>query len=390
MAGLTLASFAAIREAKAQGFGDPLAGLTAAQLQAFLDGKGEFEAIETPEEGLGPVFNEASCVVCHDAAATGGAGVRSETRFGRLTSTGRFDPMTEFGGSLIQDHGITVGACVQPPETVPPQATIIAGRNTQPLFGLGFVDVLNESQILANADPNDANGDGISGRPNIVKDPVTGQNRVGRFGWKAQVPSLFVFSGDAYLNEMGITNNIFPDESAPNGGAITCDDGHPAPEIDDEDLNGNGISDGVEAFNNFMRFLGPPPTLPATTDSAQGSRIFVAIRCSACHVPSFVTPNVPEIPALSNKRFFPFSDFLLHGMGSLGDGIVQGISQQREMRTAPLWGLRETAPFLHDGSAATVTDAILAHDGEGLASRNAFRGLTARQKQQLLAFLNSI
>jgi len=182
-------------------FGDPLPGLSAGDAQRFEVGKTEFTAVEAVDEGLGPVFNEASCVSCHlgPGAAVGGTNQRLETRFGRTGSDGTFDPLAGLGGSLLQDHAIANFL----PEVVPPEATVIASRRTTPLFGLGLVDATPDNTFLAIALIQAIFNPSTAGRPSIVTDPVTHKPALGKFGWKAQVPSLFVFSGDAYLNEMG-------------------------------------------------------------------------------------------------------------------------------------------------------------------------------------------
>jgi CxxC motif-containing protein (DUF1111 family) len=371
--------------------GDPPPGAPPALLARFEAGKEEFEAIETPAEGLGPVFNEASCATCHMQAGTGGSGTVVETRFGKRNADGTFDPLAQLGGSLIQHRGISNHDCTQPPEEVPTVANVVAGRQTTPLFGLGLLDAVPERLLRRLEDPFDRNRDGVSGRLNVVISPDTQRPAIGRFGWKSQVPSVFVFSGDAYLNEMGITNTLFPVENAPQGGPIVCDDDIPAPAVDDKDDNHNGISDGVEAFTDFMRLLAPPPPAGAPSPAVfRGAHVFVTLRCASCHQPVLETRFVPDVPALSHQVFFPFTDLLLHDMGALGDGIVQGRAEGREMRTAPLWGLRASAPYLHDGSAATVTDAILAHDGEAARARDAFSRLTPERRADLLAFLGFI
>lgn len=380
----------AVDTASATSFGEPLPGLSADLLARFDAGKEEFVQVETPADGLGPVFNEVSCAKCHLQGAIGGGGTLVETRFGKRNPGGTFDPLAQFGGSLIQTTGISNHGCTQPGERVPPAANVVAGRQTTPLFGLGLLDAVSDRLLLQLADPNDFNGDGISGRLNIVTSPETQRPAIGRFGWKSQVPSVFVFSGDAYLNEMGITNNLFPVESAPQGGRAVCDDDIPAPTLEDPDDNGNGIGDNVEAFTDFMRFLGPPPHAgTATVQILRGARTFVGIGCASCHQPVLVTRPMP-IPALSRKRFFPFTDLLLHDMGALGDGIEQGRAKGGEMRTAPLWGLRMSAPYLHDGRAATISAAILAHDGEGANARARFSRLPAGSLADLLAFLKFI
>jgi CxxC motif-containing protein (DUF1111 family) len=371
-------------------FGEPLRGLPAELVARFEVGKDEFEEEETSEEGLGPVFNDISCVACHDQGATGGSGELVETRFGRLRSDGSFDPMAEHGGSLIQAQGVKYADCEQPPDAVPPEATIVAGRQTTSLFGLGLLDAVPGQFLRALADPFDRNGDGISGRVNLVVSPATNRVEIGRFGWKAQVPSVFVFAGDAYLNEMGITSSLFPHEIVPQGGTV-CDDGLPGDELEDEDADGNGISDNVEDFTAFMRFLAPPPVAGrASLPVLRGAVLFVTMQCANCHRPALPTGIVQDVPAMSRRVFYPFTDLLLHDMGSLGDGIEQGRATGAEMRTAPLWGLRAGAPYLHDGRAETISEAIQAHDGEGARARDRFERLSPGQRSDLLAFLGFI
>ena len=197
------------------------------------------------------------------------------------------------------------------------------------------------------------------------------------------MPTLFQFSGDAYLNEMGITNPQFPNENCPQGDCAALAF-NPAKGISDPD------GEGVEAFNNFMTMLAPPPRGPISVDVVVGGVIFASLGCANCHVPALRT-GPHEVQALANQTFFPFSDFLLHDMGSLGDGIEQqGRATGREMRTAPLWGLREIETFLHDGRATTVEQAILAHEGQDAAARDRFQALNSDSKAKLLKFLNSL
>jgi CxxC motif-containing protein (DUF1111 family) len=358
-------------------FGEPLRGLTAAQLTAFTAGLAEFNAVEAVDEGLGPVFNEASCATCHSVGAVGGGSTRVETRFGRITN-GKFDSMPQFGGSLIQDHAIQGFLA----EKVPIEATIRTGRRTTPLFGLGLVDAVpdNYFQLLATLEA--AAGGGTAGKVHMVNDPVHGGKSVGKFGWKAQVPNLNTFAGDAYLNEMGITNPLFPDESCPQGDCSLLS-ANPVPGIND-------TGSGVLAFTDFMTLLAPPPRGPVNLDAVAGEVIALRIGCFSCHTPVLVTGNTSPVAALRNKVIQPFSDFLLHDMGTLGDGIVQGDATGREIRTAPLWGLRMITTFLHDGRATSIEGAILAHEGQGRAARDRFAALNARDKAQLLAFLKSL
>jgi CxxC motif-containing protein (DUF1111 family) len=368
--------------AAAADFGDPLRGLTPEQLQRFTDGRDAFEEVEGPADGLGPVFNNTSCAGCHNVGATGGGSDLVETRFGTITG-GAFDPLASFGGSLIQTDGIgPQGACTFVGEVVPvPQATIVAGRRTTPLFGLGLVDAVPDGELIALARLQQRFRPATAGRANLITDIASGRRAVGRFGWKTQVATLATFSGDAYLNEMGITTPMFPDENCPQGDCslLACD---PVPGVD-TDL------EDVEAFRDFMAFLAPPRPAHAAYVNWEGSLLFDKVGCSDCHVRTLVTGR-NDVAALAFRGFQPFSDFLLHDMGDLGDGIVQGTVTGREMRTAPLWGLRLVTSFLHDGRAHSLEGAILAHDGQGRRARDRFAALPPTTQAKLLAFLHSL
>jgi CxxC motif-containing protein (DUF1111 family) len=364
-------------------FGDPLPGLTADQLAAFVAGQEGFEEEEDAADGLGPVFNDVSCAACHSQAATGGGSDIVETRFGRLDRDGRFDPMVEFGGSLIQTDGIgPVPGFDFAGEVVPSRATIVAGRRTTPLFGAGLIEAVPDQLLLGIAAAQRQFTPATAGRAHIVFDVAERRQAVGRFGWKCQVATLLTFSGDAYVNEMGITTPLFPDEQCPQGDcdALAFD---PVPGVDEPD------NEDIEAFADFMRLLGPPPRGAITDAVRAGADVFQRIGCANCHRPSLRTGLSP-VHALDRVTFFPYSDFLLHDMGSLGDGIAQGDARRREMRTAPLWGLRVMTTFLHDGRATSVTGAILAHDGQGRAARERFVRLRNTDRLRLLAFLNSL
>jgi CxxC motif-containing protein (DUF1111 family) len=364
------------------GFGDPLPGLTPDELDRFVDGKEEFSEVDSLDQGLGPVFNDASCANCHKDAAVGGGSAILETRFGRTRADGSFDPLSEFGGSLIQKQGIgQLEPCYYSGESVPVEATIVAQRRTTPLFGLGLIDAVPDSVFQQIAAIESANRDGTGGRAHVVMNLLTDRPAVGKFGWKAQVPNLLQFAGDAYLNEMGVTNPIFQHENCPAGdcSALSCD-----PVVDPED-NGHNIT----AFADFMTFLAPPGRASSSSDTLAGEMSFMQIGCASCHLPTLRTGRNP-IAALTQVTFHPFSDFLLHDMGSLGDAIEQGNATGREMRTAPLWGLRVMGPFLHDGRAATIEQAIAAHDGQGAKARDRFAALETRRRLQLLAFLKSL
>jgi CxxC motif-containing protein (DUF1111 family) len=363
---------------EAAALGDPLPHLSATDLLKFAAGQAEFAEVEEVDEGLGPVFNEASCATCH-TAPVGGTNGRLETRFGR-TVNGVFDPLANRGGSLLQDHaiGAVPGGFNYAPEQVPGTANVVAGRMTTPLFGLGLVDAVPDAELLGLARLEQLLTR-TGGTANMVKDVATGEMRVGRFGWKAQVATLQTFAGDAYLNEMGITSPNFPNENCPQGDCTALAH-NPVPGLNDE-------GEGVEAFADFMTLLAPPPQGSGKT--LTGELLFQATGCAECHTPRLATGPSPT-PALDRKIFEPFSDFLLHDMGRLGDGIVQGTATERLMRTAPLWGLHTRPAFLHDGRATTVQAAVLAHDGQGRSARERFVGLTSEKKRALLAFLNSL
>jgi CxxC motif-containing protein (DUF1111 family) len=181
---------------------------------------------------------------------------------------------------------------------------------------------------------------------------------------------------------MGFTNPMFPLENCPNGDCAPVATCYPNAGLDDDGT-------GVDAFADFMTLLAAPPRGPITPDVVFGERIFLKLGCGSCHLPVLVTGPSP-VKALNKVAFFPYSDFLLHDMGSLGDGIEQGRAKGREMRTAPLWGLRVRTTYLHDGSQASLAGAILAHDGQGKFARNRFSALGAQEAQKLMAFLNSL
>lgn len=362
-------------------FGDPLPGLTSDQTASFVAGKAQFQEEDGIENGLGPVYNNVSCVACHSSPAIGGASPILETRFGKMTN-GHFDPLASGGGSLLQQAAINP-ACQ---ESIPADANVVAGRKTTQLFGLGLIEAIPDATILANIHRNPV--DGITGKAAMILDVATNQQRVGRFGWKDQQATVLAFSGDAYVNEMGITNRLFPTENAPNGNPALLAQYDTIADPEDTSDPVNGKAD-IDRFADFMRFLAPPPPLPATSVTAQGRALFQQINCTGCHVPSMSTGPNP-INALNWKSVPLYSDLLLHDMGTLGDGIAQGAAAPAEMRTAPLWGLRARPPYLHDGRAATLDAAIRLHDGEAAIVRDRYVHLSQQQRDVILAFLNSL
>ena len=359
---------------------NPLPGLTPAQLVDFNAGLDEFEEVDTVEEGLGPVFNGKSCAECHAVPSTGGSepnvGVARETRVSRIFK-GRFDPLdgsvsVDRGGQLLQQRAIAVEGCTAKGEVVPPEATLVSSRNSTPLFGAGLIEAIPERTILGNQ--------GNGGRPNYVSNPDTGTTALGRFGWKAQVATVHQFAGDAYLNELGITNPSFPHENRPQGQPIQpgCDT-----VLDPEDDGEN-----VTAFTDFMRFLAPAPRGPITLQVQRGEKVFSEIGCASCHVPKMMTGR-NSVAALSNKPVNLFSDLLLHDIGT-GDGIEQGLATGNDFRTAPLWGLSRRGRFMHDASSNKIEDAIQRHRVESQNARDGFVGLPQSDHDALLAFLGSL
>jgi CxxC motif-containing protein (DUF1111 family) len=264
---------------------------------------------------------------------------------------------------------------------VPAIATIVVQRRTTPLFGLGLVDATPDADFLALAQMQASRGDGVVGRASVVDNIRAGMKTVGKFGWKAQVPTLFQFSGDAYVNEMGITTPDFPNENCPQGNCAELSF-NPAPGLNDD-------GSGPVLLNNFMTLLAAPPRAAETRDTSDGEATFDRIGCTACHVATMHT-GANAVAALDRKTYHPYSDFLLHDMGSLGDDLEMGSATGREMRTTPLWGLRFVTGYLHDGRVTTLDQAILAHEGQGSGARDRFAALPAAVKSKVIAFLQSL
>ncbi len=379
IAGLALLSIGGLAPPN---FGDPLQGLTPDQLARFQTGKVQFMSPEDPLSGLGPVFNDTACFKCHTQGAIGGGNDRLETRYGQVIN-GVFNPLTQFDGTLVHAKGIGLFNGVDfVGEVVPPEANVVTGRRVNPLFGLGLVDAVPDESLKNLAQFEQDFTPETAGRVNVVTDVASGQPVVGRFGWKCQIGTVLTFAANAYQNEMGITTPFFPTENAPQGDVALLA-ANPAL------TNPNDTNLTPMQFADFITFLAPPPQLPLSRNAQLGQVVFQGIGCAACHFPAMQTgPNA--VAALNQVDFFPYSDFLLHDMGSLNDGISQSGATGHEMRTAPLWGARIRTSFLHDGRAKTLPDAILAHDGQGLAARNLFANLSARERAQLVEFINSL
>lgn len=374
----------AILSAQARRPGDPLAGITAAEFSEFRLGLDDFLEVEASDEGLGPAFNGTSCAVCHNVPAVGGMGTIAELRAAKRNDAGEFEALYEGGETLFQLFSVPGHSC-QP--QVPEEANVFARRIPIPVFGAGLVEAIPDAVILALEDPGDRNNDGIRGRAARVVDLASGVTRVGRFGWKAQHATLLAFSADAYRNEMGITNDLFPDELAagvPHERMATCD---PFPDPEDRP-DPRTKRRGIDNFASFMRFLAPVDRLPLDGEIAAGEQVFAGIGCANCHVPALSTG--PSANPLFDRKPVPlFSDLLLHDVGT-GDGIKQASALPHEIRTPALWGLRFRRPLLHDGSAATIDEAIRRHRGEAEFVRKAFEILRDPDRKALLKFLSGL
>jgi CxxC motif-containing protein (DUF1111 family) len=364
--------------------GGPLAGVTATEFSEFRLGLDDFVEVESAEEGLGPAFNGTSCAVCHNVPAIGGSGVILEVRAGYRDEAGGHSGLNDAGDTLIHMLSTPSHGC-QP--LIPDDVTVIARRAPIPLFGAGLVEAIADETLLALEDPLDRNRDGVSGRAAVIVDVASGRRRVGRFGWKAQHATLLAFGADAYRNEMGITNDLFPQESAfgVSSEQMRACDPFPDPEDARDPRTGRR---GIDNFESFMRLLAPVPRGPIDATVTEGERLFTAIGCAACHVRALETGPSAN-PLFNRRRVELFSDLLLHDIGT-GDGIRQAAAEPNEIRTPALWGLRVRRPLLHDGSATTIADAIARHQGEAALAQRGFQRLTGEEREQVLRFLRSL
>ena len=354
-------------------------------LRSFNDNRFVFEEAETIEDGLGPTYNAQGCRECHQNVVTGGASQIAEHRTGHLQDGAFFESQ---GGSLLHSRATNPEIM----ELVAFEDNVRTFRISTNTVGAGFVEAIANETLLAIRDRQPA-----SVRGSAILVPVleaNGAARVGRFGWKDQHASLESFSADAYLNEMGITTPLLPDENTSAGRDVSDYDTVSDPEDDGVD---------VKAFANFMRSTKAPPRGPITADVRTGEQVFNSLGCNVCHVASIVTAppgtriNGGELTvrtAVGNKIIHPYSDFLLHDIGS-GDGIpVQPTPEfaatASQIRTAPLWALRTRNRLMHDGLSFTKEEAIARHGGQATATRQRFDALSAAQKMLLMKFLNSL
>ena len=365
----------------AEQIGDPVPGLTSDELARFDAGRALFDRVFTTDQGVGPLFNENQCSACHTFPATGGTGEQLVIKATRRRSDGTCDIMAEEGGENLRRRATPalerLGAVR---DTVPSASADIATFTVPFLFGLGAADLVPEDDLRRAADPDDRDGDGISGRLGRTPD-----GRVGRFGRKADVATLHEFTHLALFNEMGMTTTAHPRERGQNGAPLPpATDPSPDPEVGDP---------AVALITDFVRMLAAPPRRTSSPDApssaTHGEDLFARTGCAACHTPHVTTGPAPVAP-LDRVRAPLYSDLLLHDLGPVLASTCAPGASETEYRTAPLLGLGSRRSFLHDLRAANIEQAIQLHGGEAQTARDAFAALSVRDRQALLRFLRSL
>ena len=403
--------------------GEPLAGITAHELEYFLAGKEDFEEAEDVADGLGPTMNLDGCGGCHSQPAIGGSSpplnpqVAFATRLGARNILPTFiradGPVREArfvkNADGSADGGVhalfTIAGRSDAPGCNLAQEDFAAQQNRRnvvfriptPLFGAGLMEQIPDAAIRSNAASKAAAKQalGIRGVPNRNGNDGT----IARFGWKAQNKSLLLFAGEAYNVEMGISNELFQNE---RDESATCNwAGGPNDAIDTESTTTTGALSAIQRFAVFQRLLAPPVPSADTPGGAEsitrGKGLFTSVGCAYCHTPSLMTGN-STIAALRNQTANLYSDLLVHDMGpDLADGVAQGQANGRSFRTAPLWGLGQRVFFLHDGRSRDLLETIAAHKSGGASGgseANAvvgqFNNLAEQRKQDLVNFLRSL
>ncbi|MEO0311770.1 MAG: hypothetical protein RIQ89_1427 [Bacteroidota bacterium] len=405
----------------------PSANLNPQEFLLHTEGDAAFEATfvtapATNNSGLGPLFNQNACVSCHPRNGRSAAPSNSDLKGfllrlsnGAVAAHGAPAPVAGFGGQLqtkaifgLQPEGqvsiqytyqvnnfldgtnyelqIPSYQITQTYTQLPP-GTHISPRVGPAIFGLGLLEAVSESEILAAADPNDANGDGISGKPNYVWNYIAQQMQIGRFGWKATEPTLYQQTAEAYLGDMGITSPNFTTENST--GQPQIDSLQDDPEITD---------DIVKAATFYAQSLGVPARRNMNDPLVkQGALLFNAAKCATCHRSQMNTAQLAGVPSVSNQIIYPYTDLLLHDMGpDLADGFAAFSANGSEWRTPPLWGIglvpvvNGHSYFLHDGRARNLSEAILWHGGEAAASKQFFVNLSATERLAIIRFLESL
>lgn len=374
--------------------------------------------------GLGPIFNNISCTNCHrnDGEGIPTAGFSNSGLLFRISQPGtdaNGGPLGVPGfGLQIQDQavlgvqpeatmnisysdlpvvypdGTTVtlrqpAYLLQNPYTTMPASYMLSPRLAPRLVGMGLLENIPESTILSFVDANDANGDGITGKANYIYDEYTKKTELGRFGLKANTSTLLLQVATAYQQDMGVTSYVQTTESGDGQAQMSVVHGDVQPELVDSLLN-------YVVF--YIKTLGVPARRNITdADVQRGSVLFNQINCSGCHRPTMQTGVDVNLAGISNQRIHPYTDLLLHDMGSgLADNRPDFLANGNQWRTAPLWGIgmlnitNGTEYFLHDGRARTFEEAILWHDGEAKNAKQKFMQLSRTQRNQLFAFLQSL
>jgi CxxC motif-containing protein (DUF1111 family) len=430
------------------GAGGPLKGLTPDETAFFEDGRTRFAEIESvtggQNNGLGPRFNSNQCESCHSQPAGGGSsparnpllqvarlnGARNEPPW-FIASNGpvrearfKLNPnKTPDGGVhaifVVSGRSDAPGCNINQPNFTPPGNPLtglggnpnIVFRIPTPVFGAGLIEAVPDSTILANmqADASLKSQSGISGHPNAhlsgTVNTSANDGTITRFGWKAQNKSLLIFASEAYNVEMGITNQLFPQERDETPGcgfnAVPEDTLNFTPSATGGPNANRALLSDVEAFANYMRLLAPPAPAPDTPSTLTGKALFARIGCAHCHTPMMTTgrmvasgSSIRPSAALSNQPANLFSDLLVHHMGQgLADGISQGSAGPDEFRTAPLWGVGQRVFFLHDGRTNNLLEAIEYHQSKGSEANfviERFNKLKVEEKQNILNFLRSL
>ncbi len=352
--------------------------------------RAQFDTVEEIADGLGPVYNAQACRECHQNPVSGSATQINELRAGQTSASGAFTDHP--GGSLINDRAIDPAI----------QEHVFDADNTRTfraslnVLGDGFVEAIPDSEFARIQTAQPAGMKGATVRVHVLEAGIDNipNTRIARFGWKDQHASLLSFAADAYLNEMGITNPLFPNENTSNGNSVAAFDTVADPE--DAATSTHPFGPDVEAFARFMRSTKAPPRGPIASDV--GEAVFDRIGCQNCHTDSITTAPAGTSfnggtfivdASLGGKTIHPYGDFMLHDIKT-GDGIVQGLTTGAFIRTAPLWGLRTRTRLMHDGQSLTIRDAILRHDGQAAPTVTAFKSLSAADNAALFDFLNSL
>lgn len=397
-------------------FGTPIAGLSPLQLARFELGRTMFERTFRRLDGLGPHFNADSCASCHEDPTTGGSSQRYRDFF--LAGNTNGDGLTQLYPectvdnapmartdlclpSLVIPHFGPKGSIQNPTDadvehpSIPTDTTVVARRNAPPIFGVGLFRLVSDSEILSRNDPFDIDGDGISGRVNLI---ASEGNAIGRFGFKCQTASIEAFNRGALNNQMGITSDSIAIQVGDAGTSsesrwiaelLETKTAHAqVAEPRDRIVDFDGVLDPeisrteLIALVFFQENLAAPRRGRITPSVRLGEQIFEDIGCAACHVPTLAT---------SIGCIHPYTDLLIHDMGpDLDDGVPMADAAGSEFRTQPLWGLCEHPPFLHDGSADTVSEAILRHGGEAAAAAASYADLSDNDRRYLHRFLESL